>query len=48
MTDLNREQTEEIIAAIHHRFPHLKMADEIEPISNRLRSWLEQLRGKKD
>jgi hypothetical protein len=39
MGDLNREQTEEIIAAIHRRFPHLEMAGEIEPISNRLRSW---------
>ena len=43
MGDLNREQTEEIIAAIHRRFPHLKMADEIEPLSDRLRSWFERL-----
>jgi hypothetical protein len=40
MADLNREQTEEIIAAIHRRFPGLRMAAEIRPLGDRLRSWL--------
>lgn len=46
MADLNREQTEEIIAAIHRRFPHLKMADKIEPLSDRIHSWFARLIGK--
>jgi hypothetical protein len=45
MADLNREQTEEIIAAIHRRFPHLKMAEEDEPLGDRLRSWLGRVTG---
>ena len=43
MAHLNREQTGEIIAAIHRRFPQLRMAGEIEPLSNWLRSRFEGL-----
>lgn len=45
--NLNREQTEEIIAAIYHRFPSLKLADESEPLGTRLRSLVERWRGSK-
>lgn len=48
MANLNREQTEVIIAAIHRRFPQLKMAEEPEPLSTRFRSWFGRLRGSKD
>jgi hypothetical protein len=48
MANLDREQTEEIIAAIHRRFPQLRMADELEPLSNRFRSWFGRLSGSKD
>ena len=47
MPNLNREQTEDIIAAIHRRFPQLRMADELEPLSNRFRLWFERWRGSK-
>ena len=45
--NLNREQTEEIIAAIYHRFPSLKLADESEPLGTRFRSLIERWRGSK-
>ena len=48
MANLDREQTEEIIAAIHRRFPQLRMADELEPLSHRFRSWFGRLSGSKD
>jgi hypothetical protein len=47
MPNLNREQTEDIIATIHRRFPQLRMADELEPLSNRVRSLFERWRGSK-
>src|ERR1700748_2593875 len=48
MANLDREQTEEIISAIHRRFPHVKMGEEIEPLSHRFRSWFGRRRGSGD
>ena len=48
MANLDWEQTDEIIAAIHRRFPQLRMAEEIEPLSVRFRSWFGRSRGSKD
>ena len=48
MANLDREQSDEIIAKIHGRFPKLSMAEEPEPLFDRFRSWLGWSNSSKD